>query len=83
MTKLFGIIAIVSIAAAASWNFSMSQNKMELDELALANVEALARDEGSGKTCYAHCCTTKYNDCLNALHAEGCTSMDITLDTSC
>ena len=83
MKKLYGIIAIAAIAAAAGWNFSQSQNKMELNDLALANVEALARNEGGGKTCYIYCCQTRYNACLDALHAEGCTSMNITLDTSC
>lgn len=83
MKKLFSIIAIAAIAAAAGWNFSQSQNKMELTDLALANVEALARNEGSGKTCYTYCCQTRYNACLDALHAEGCTQMNITLDTSC
>ena len=51
MKKLFGVIAIAAIAAAASWNFSQSQNEIELSNLALANVEALARNEGSDVNC--------------------------------
>ena len=46
MRKLFGIIAMAAIAAVAGWNFSQSQNEVELSDLALANVEALARIEG-------------------------------------
>ncbi|RHR91211.1 NVEALA domain-containing protein [Parabacteroides sp. AF14-59] len=45
MKKLFGIIAIAAIAATAGWNFCQSQDDMELSDLALANVEALARGE--------------------------------------
>ena len=45
MKKLFGIMALAAIAAAAGWNFSQSQNKMELSDLALANINALAEQE--------------------------------------
>ena len=45
MKKLFGIMALAAIAAAAGCNFSQSQNEVELSDLALANVEALARNE--------------------------------------
>lgn len=44
MKKLLGIIAIAAIAAAG-WNFSQSQNEVELSDLALANTEALAQGE--------------------------------------
>lgn len=43
--KLLGIITVVAIVAAAGWNFSQSQNEVEMSDLALANVEALARYE--------------------------------------
>lgn len=45
MKKLFGIIAIAAVTAAAGWNFSQNQNEVELSDLVLANVEALARYE--------------------------------------
>ena len=48
MKKLFGIIAIAAIAAAASWNFQQNQKAIDLSDLALANVEALANPEGPG-----------------------------------
>lgn len=51
MRKLFGIIAMAAIAAVAGWNFSQSQNEVELSDLALANVEALARWEGQNDAC--------------------------------
>lgn len=55
MKKLFGIMALVAIAATAGWNFSQSQDEVELSDLALANVEALARNEGVEVTCSYTC----------------------------
>lgn len=51
MKKLLGIIALVAIATVVGWNFSQNQNEVELSDLALANVEALARNEGSDVNC--------------------------------
>ena len=45
MKKLFGIMALAAIAATAGWNYSQSQDEVELSDLALANVEALASAE--------------------------------------
>lgn len=45
MKKFIGIALIVVAAVTASWNFSLGQNEIELSDLALANVEALARKE--------------------------------------
>lgn len=45
MKKLFGIIAIAAIAAVAGWNFIQSNNEVELSDLALANIDALAINE--------------------------------------
>lgn len=61
MKKFFGIIAIAAVATAAGWNFNQSQNEVELSDLALANVEALATpetdEEFTGSTdCYATWC---------------------------
>lgn len=41
MKKLFGIMALAAIAAAAGWNFGQNQNEIELSDLTLANTEAL------------------------------------------
>lgn len=62
MKKLFGIIAVAAIVAAAGWNFSQKLNAPEFSDLALANIEALANPEmGDGKEfhektgCYLNC----------------------------
>lgn len=44
--KIFGAALIATMAVATGWNFNQSKNKVELSELALANVEALAQGEG-------------------------------------
>ena len=43
--KFFGVIAFVAIAAAAGWNYQQNKQSVELSDLVLANVEALARGE--------------------------------------
>lgn len=43
--KFFGVIAFVAIAAAAGWNYQQNTNEVELSDLALENVEALASGE--------------------------------------
>ena len=49
--KILGVAIIAAMALTASWNFNQSKNEVELSDLALANVEALARGEG-GFNCY-------------------------------
>lgn len=44
--KIFGAVIIAAMALAASWNFNQSKNDVALSDLALDNVEALARGEG-------------------------------------
>ena len=43
--KIFSLVAIAAISLGA-WNYSENQNNVELSDLALANVEALASGEG-------------------------------------
>ena len=61
--KILGVIAFAAIAAAAGWNYQQNTkqntNEVGLSDLALANIDALARweypNEGSGmkkQTCY-------------------------------
>lgn len=52
--KIFGVALIATMAVAAGWNFNQSKNEVELSELALTNVEALANGESGGSTFY--CC---------------------------
>ncbi|MDR3142493.1 MAG: NVEALA domain-containing protein [Tannerellaceae bacterium] len=51
--KIMSIAFVVAIAVAAVWNFNQSKAEVELSDMALANVEALA----SGETidpCYGY-----------------------------
>lgn len=48
MKRIIGIILIVVAAATGVWNFNQTQNEVELSDLALANVEALANGESGG-----------------------------------
>lgn len=48
MKKYILGIAVIATAAIAGWNYQQNQESVELSDLALENVEALARDEGSG-----------------------------------
>lgn len=53
--KFFGVIAFVAIAAAAGWNYQQNTNEVELSDLALDNVEALAWGELSDGYAYRDC----------------------------
>lgn len=43
--KIIGVIAFAAIAAVAGWNYQQNKNEVQLSDLALENVEALAWDE--------------------------------------
>ncbi len=45
MKKIILSVAVVATAAIAGWNYQQNQNKVEMSDLALANVEALAQGE--------------------------------------
>ena len=49
--KIFGVALIAAMALAAGWNLKKRKNEVELSDLALANVEALARYEGQNDRC--------------------------------
>ena len=49
--KILGAVLIAAMAVATSWNFNQSKNEMEFSDLALANIEALANNEGSSSMC--------------------------------
>ena len=48
--KIFGVALIAAMAVAAGWNFNQGKNEVDLSDLTLANVEALASGEG-GSSC--------------------------------
>ena len=50
---IFGAALLVAIAVAAGWNYQQNKQDVQLSDLALTNVEALASGEGSGdcKSC--------------------------------
>ena len=50
--KIFGAALISAMAVTAGWNFNQSKNEVELSNLALANVEALANGETGGDHCF-------------------------------
>lgn len=49
--KFFGVIAVVAIAAVAGWSYQLNEPEVELSDLALENVEALARGESGTDYC--------------------------------
>jgi hypothetical protein len=56
--KIFGVIAIVAIAAAAAWNVNCNSQSSKLSDISLANVEALAQESGGG---YGYVCCDGHN----------------------
>ncbi|MDR1258651.1 MAG: NVEALA domain-containing protein [Tannerellaceae bacterium] len=54
--KLISIAFAAAIAVVAAWNFSQSKAEVELSDLALANVDALA----SGETFGGYVCEFAY-----------------------
>ena len=69
--KIFGVALIAAMAVAAGWNFNQSKNEVELSDLALANVEALAQGESGGNS---WCCgydSTCWIDWINQTKEMG------------
>ena len=62
--KIIGVISFAAIAVAAGWNYQQNTNEVELSDLALENVEALARGE-SGRD---HCDDFTTMTCLSNGH---------------
>ncbi|MCS2918410.1 NVEALA domain-containing protein [Parabacteroides merdae] len=70
-TKILGVIAFAAIAIAADWNYQQNKQEVELSDLALENIDALARGEhgpdwGHSKLVYEPngCCKDDpYLDC--------------------
>ena len=73
-TKILGVIAFAAIAIAADWNYQQNKQEVELSDLELENIDALARGEhgpdwGHSKLVYEPngCCKDDpYLDCSGA-----------------
>ena len=64
MEKIILSVAVVATAAIAGWNYQQSKQEVELSDLALENVEALARNEGDGMTDCPNGCLTDSGICF-------------------
>ena len=69
--KIMGAIAFVAIAVAAGWNVQQNNNKVEMSDLTLENIEALASGESIEEFCKncvpitsTICKRTAYDGCL-------------------
>jgi hypothetical protein len=68
---VFSFIGLAAIAGVAIFNVSLGSSNGSLSDLALANIEALAQNEGGGSkgTLYGnssgtrYCCCAGNNDC--------------------
>lgn len=61
---IIGVIAFAAIAVAAGWGYIQNKQNVKLSDLAMENIEALARDEGVEIVCGAHegaCWTEDYS----------------------
>ena len=72
--KIIGVIAFAAIAAAAGWNYNQNNQKVELSDLALENVEALARGEGIDQNGYKYV-TEPRPCCKRYLHEYQCSDV--------
>lgn len=43
--RILGVAIIAAVAVAAGWNFNQNKNEVDLSDLALAGMEALAKNE--------------------------------------
>lgn len=68
--KIFAVMIVAVVAVAASFNVYQSQNTNTLSDLALANVEALAQNEGGGSFCRWD--SDGYRLCITAGIYTGC-----------
>lgn len=59
--KIFGVVVMAAIAAAASWNFSNKQTDVAFSDLTLENIDALAYPEIPGFNNYKVYKTWNYN----------------------
>ena len=53
--KIRSVIMFTAIALVAGINVYHSRKTVDMSDVALANVEALANDEGTDSDCYIYC----------------------------
>lgn len=74
--RLIGVIAFAAIAVAAGWNYQLNTNEVQLSDLALENVEALANGESGTNRRYqtmGYCSPSQMNYmCTSRQTAESC-----------
>ena len=76
MKKVLLTVAVVATAAIAGWNYQQNQQSVELSDLAMENVDALANGEG-GTGCRwkrvqdEYGCT--YHNCVSNGDGSSCT----------
>ena len=70
--KIIGVIAFAAIDVAAGWNYQQNKQDVELSDLALENIEALARNEG-GKNNKALAQKANGEYCCTPLDGNNCT----------
>lgn len=68
--NILGIAILAIVALATGWNISQNNNKIQISDLALDNIDALASCETSvGGSCwwnnasYSKCCEGGYYGC--------------------
>lgn len=62
--KVLGVFVVAVIAAVTGWNYNRSMNEAAISDLALANLEALASNEGSSD-CERLCTRSGYMCIIN------------------
>ena len=71
--KIATVTMIATVAVTAGWNFYQNTQEVAMNELGLANVEALASGESGTSTCY-HTITSKESSRI--LYCGTCTYID-------
>ena len=71
MKKALYAVAVIATIAIAGWNYQQNKQSVELSDLALENVEALARNEWGDEHCKgcspstsSICWMSEYDGCM-------------------
>lgn len=69
--KIMGIIAILAVVAVAGYNVLTSHKDVNLSDLLLANVEALADSEDGNLTVTCYCKTNWFTPNICSANSDG------------